>query len=102
LFDEPFKRKVFRGSVMSMTSIYFSTNSNLPLPFLLMGASIMSSFSTPSFLDDDLVKVLLDLVSTTLVGEGKSNLLPLVPLALADGSSANFGASWGETSHYGE
>jgi hypothetical protein len=87
---------------MSMTSICFSTTSTLPLPFLLMGASVISSFSTPSFLVDDLVKGLLALASTTVVGEGKSNLLPFVPVALADGISANSRVGWGGNSLCGE
>jgi hypothetical protein len=67
-----------------------------------MGASIMSYFSTLSFFVDDLVKHLLALVSTATDGDGKNNLLPFVPVALADGISANSGAGWGETSLCGE
>jgi hypothetical protein len=62
----------------------------------------MSSFSTLSFLDDDLVKGLLDLGSIVVAGEGKSNLLPFFPVSLADGISANSGVGWGENSLCGE
>jgi hypothetical protein len=80
----------------------FSTTSTLPLPFLLMGAYVMSSFSTLSFLVDDLVKGLLTLVSTATDGDGKSNLLPFVPADLTDGISANSRVGWGENSLCGE
>jgi hypothetical protein len=87
---------------MSMTSTCFSTISILPLSFLLTGAYFMTSCSTVSFLDDDLMKILLDLVSTTAVGEGKSNFLPFFPVVLAEGISANSGVGWGENSLCGE
>jgi hypothetical protein len=87
---------------MSMTSICFSTASTLPLPFLLMGDDVMSYFSTLSFLDDALVKGLLALASTVVAGEGKSNLLPFVAVALFDGVYVNYRAGWGETSLCGE
>jgi hypothetical protein len=77
-----------------MTSTYFSTFSILPLSFLLTGASVMTYYSMFSFLDNDLVKGLLDLVSTIVVGEGKSNLLPFFPVLLDEGISANSGAGW--------
>ena len=83
---------------MSMTSICFSTTSTLPLPFLLIEAYGMTSFSTLSFLTNDLVKGLLALASTAVAGEGKSNLLPFVHVALADGSFVISGAGWGEKS----
>jgi hypothetical protein len=85
-----------------MTSTCFSIVSILPLSFLLIRASVMTSFSTVSFLADDLVKGLLVLVSTAAVGEGKCNLLLFFHVALADGISANSGASWGENSLCGE
>jgi hypothetical protein len=88
--------------VMSMNSTCFSTVSILPLSFLLTEASIMTSFSTVSFLVDDLVKGLLALISTAIAGEGKSNFLPFLPMALVDGISASFGAGWGENSLSGE
>jgi hypothetical protein len=87
---------------MSMNSICFSTTSILPLSFLLTGASVMTSFSTVSFLVDDLVKGLLDLTSTAVAGEGKSNLLPFLPVALANGISANSRAGWGENTLCGD
>jgi hypothetical protein len=87
---------------MSMNSICFSTALTLPLPFLFMGYYVMSSFSTPSFLVDDLVKGLLALASTTVASKGKSNLFPFVLVALADGISANSRAGWGEKSLCGE
>ena len=87
---------------MSITSMYFSTTSTLPLPFLLMGASIMSSFSTLFFFVDDLVKGLLALASTVVAGEGKSNLLPFVHVALVDGVFVVFGDGLGEKSLCGE
>jgi len=87
---------------MSITSMCFSIASTLPLPFLLMGNSILFSFSTISLFVDDLVNGLLDLVSTATDGDKKSNLLPFVPMALDDGISANSGAGWGENSLCGE
>jgi hypothetical protein len=72
---------VFSGwVVISITSMCFSIASTLPLPFFLTGAYIMSSFSTLSFFVDDLVKGLLALVSTAIDGDGKSNILPIVPV----------------------
>jgi hypothetical protein len=71
--------------VMSINSIFFSTTSSLPLPFILIGASTMSSFLILSFFADDLVKGLLTLASTVIDGKGKSNLLPFVTMALVDG-----------------
>jgi hypothetical protein len=62
----------------------------------------MTSFSTVSFLVDDLVKGLLDLISTVVAGERESNFFPFFPMALADGISANSGAGWGENSFCGE
>jgi hypothetical protein len=76
---------------MSMTSICFSTVSILPLSFLLTRDYVMTYFSVVSLLVDDLVKVLLSLLSTATVGEGKSNLLPFLPVVLAEGISANSG-----------
>jgi hypothetical protein len=52
---------------MSIVSTSFSTFSPLPLPFFLIGAFIVASFSAVSFWDDDLVKGLLALVSTPTV-----------------------------------
>jgi hypothetical protein len=45
----------------------------------------MTSCSAVSFLVDDLVKGLLALVSTAVVGEGKSKFLPFFPMVLAEG-----------------
>jgi hypothetical protein len=87
---------------MSMNLICFSTTSTLTLPFLFMGAFIMSSFSTLSFSVDHLVKGLLDLVSTAIAGEGKSNLLPFVHVNLVDGVYVVFGVGLGEKSLSGE
>jgi hypothetical protein len=67
-----------------------------------MGASTTLSFSILSFFADDLVKFLLTLVSTTRDGDEKSNLLPFVLVALADGIYANSRAGWGGNSLCGE
>jgi hypothetical protein len=48
------------------------------------------------------VKGLLDLASTTIVGEGKSSLLPFVLVALVDGVFVVSGVGWGEKSLCGE
>jgi hypothetical protein len=80
------------GVVMSMILTCFSTFSILPLSFLLIGASAMTSCSIVSFLADDLVKGLLSLVSIAAVGEGKSNFLPFLPMVLAEGISSSSGA----------
>jgi hypothetical protein len=62
----------------------------------------MTSCSTVSFLANDLVKGLLVWVSTAIVSEGKSNLVPFLPLVLAEGISANSGASCGKNYLCGE
>jgi hypothetical protein len=90
------------GVVMSMTSICFSTVSIFPFSFLLKGSFVMTYFSIVSFLDDDLVKGLLALILIAIASEGKSNLLPFFPVALADGIYANSGDGWGENSLCGE
>jgi hypothetical protein len=87
---------------MSMTSVFFSKNSSLPLPFLLMGAYMISSFSTLSFFVYDLVKGLQTLASTTTVGEGKSKLLPFVHVTLFYGVFVETRAILGERSICGE
>jgi hypothetical protein len=62
----------------------------------------MDSCSAISFLVDDLVKGLLDLVSIAIVGEGKSNFLPFFTVFLDEGTSSSSGAGWGENSLCGE
>jgi hypothetical protein len=60
------------------------------------------SCSAISFLVDDLVKGLLDLVSTAAVDEGKSNFLSFLHVVLAQGISSSYRAGWGENSLCGE
>jgi hypothetical protein len=62
----------------------------------------MDSCSTVSFWADDLVKGLLSLVSTTIVGEGKSKFIPFFTVVLSEGTSSSFGAGWGENYLWGE
>jgi hypothetical protein len=87
---------------MSITSMCSSIGTVLPLPFLLIGVSNVSSFTMLSCFVDDLVKGLLALALSATDGEEKSNLLPFEPVALVDGVSTDFGAGLGETSLCGE
>jgi hypothetical protein len=90
------------GVLMSMISICFSIVSTLPLSFFLTEDFVMTSCSSFSFLDYDLVKGLLALVSIVAEGEGKSNFLLLLLVVLAEVTSSNYGFGWGESSFCGE
>jgi hypothetical protein len=74
-----------------MTSIGFPTVSPLPLSFFLTEALVMTSVSTSSLWDDDLVKGLLTLVLAAAIGEGKYNVLPFLAVILAEGTSSSSG-----------
>jgi hypothetical protein len=78
---------------MSMISIVFSISMNLP--YLWAETPTVSSFTGISFLVVSLVRGLLDLTLSTVVGEGNTNFLPLKPAALVEVTSTRLGSGIG-------
>jgi hypothetical protein len=89
--DQSFEGRVLRGSsyVYDFNVFFNSLNFTLILP---LNISLCYDLLFNSFLlGYDLVKGLLALVSTTTIGEGKSNFLPFFSVVLAKGTSSNSG-----------